>query len=227
MTVDVSRQEGIARISELIALLSQDLQKAQEDSVLLRRVCRNAAWVFRSAMTGMNAMTAALILLGALTSAQAENVLLDALCDPQIEDSFKLMILQVLSDRDGFKPYYVDFEGRLVRLAAGGISNTERKRDNCSRVLQRVCDQLGTRFADAPKVLLPVYIRYLEMYEEPKRKHEAACAAALEYMYFYLKKTALDSSGCADLDHSAPRRLCSVFIRRLIKAAQDSKEKQM
>jgi len=226
LAFDVIRQEGIERVAELIALLGQDLQKTENDPVLLRRVCRNAAWAFRSSMTGKNTRTAALILLSALSSAQAQNVLLDALCDPQVEDSFKLMILQVLSDKDGFKPYYVDYEGRLVRLAAGGVTSTQRKCENSSKVLQRACDQLGARFSDAPKVLLPVYIRYIEMYAEPKRKHEAACAAALEYMYFYLKKIKQDIPEHVYTGRGITRRLRSVFIRRLMKAEQSCAEEQ-
>ena len=120
--VDVTHDEGVSRAAELISKLYVPPDEICAQPASLQRVCRLCDWAFHSPMAGAHTKTVALILMTAMPADEARAVLLDALTDPQLADGVKLNILQVLTARDGFKPYCVDVGGRLVHLAAGGIS---------------------------------------------------------------------------------------------------------
>lgn len=218
--VDVTQQEGVGRARELIALLYADPDEIREDKAELRRICRLCAWAIRSPMAGPHVTTIALIVLNGLNTEQSREALLDALMDPQVADSFKTAVLQVLTTREGFKPYLVDYEGRLVRLAAGGVSTKPaRGNETHQRIVQLVTDMLSPAFPDAPQTLLSVYLQYLECYDPPCARHESACAAALEYVYH------LQAGRAIALDTIARRygvsaRLCGVYVRRLRRALE-------
>ena len=181
---DVIRDEGVSRAAELIKLLYEDPKTMDEDEQLLARVCRMCDWAFYSPMAGPSTKMTALVLLAGLQSEEAKGVLLDLLISPHVSDSLKLSALQVLTAKDGFYPYDVDMGGKLVRLAAGGVSESAvRPKEANSRIVQRVADRLTQKDHNAAKALLKAYLAYLQAYQQPDKKHEAACAAALECWY--------------------------------------------
>ena len=221
---DVTRQEGVSRTMELIGLLYADPDALRADKAALRGACRLCAWAIRSPMAGPNVTTVALIVLGALNTQESRETLLDALTDPQLDDSFKTAILQVLTAREGFHPYDVDFGGRLVRLAAGSTSTQPARCAQAGqRIVQRASDALSPDYPDAPQMLLTLFLVYLERYGVPSGRGEEACAAALEYVYH------LQAGRTVDLRRISSRcgvsvRLCALFARRLERVAQQCAE---
>ena len=181
---DVIREDGIKRAAELMKLLYEDPKTIDEDDRLCQHICRVCDWAFYSPMAGPSTKMTALVLLAGLQSDEAKGVLQDLLLSPHVSDSLKLSALQVLTARDGFYPYDVDMGGKLVRLAAGGVSTEAvHPREANSRVVQRVADRLLHKYGSAAKKLLDAYLAYLQTYPQPDKKHESACAAALEYWY--------------------------------------------
>ena len=182
--LDVTREEGVSRASELFSSLYMDPKAVDDDLSRCFRICRLADWAFRSPMAGSATKTVALLLLSALQSSEVKNTLLDLLVDPQISDSMKLHALQVLTAKEGFYPYEADIGGKLVRLAAGGITekpvNTHQAN---TRIVQRVVDALSINDSHTSQILLEVFLAYLNTYGHPDKKHEASCSAALEYWY--------------------------------------------
>lgn len=216
--VDVTRGEGIERASQMISMLYKDPDAIAADTQLLRRVCRICTWALRSPMVGSSASTVALILMSAIKTPQSREVLEDLLCDPLADQSLKFSVLQILTGKEGFRPYYVDIDGRFVRLAAGGVCSRPVSSKENSRLLQQACDLLSPRFPDAPNVLMPVYLKYMEKYPTPKKEHEPVCVAALVYVY-HLKKR----HDAFDIETMARRigvssRLLALFIRRMLRA---------
>lgn len=224
--LDVTRQEGVSRVRELLALLYADPQEIRADRAQQRRLCRLCAWAIRSPMADSHVTTIALIMLSALNTDATREVLLDALTDPQIADSFKTAVLQVLTSREGFKPYLVDFDGRLVRLAAGGISTKPaRSAQMHQRIVQRVTDALAQSFPDAPQTLLSIYLRYLERCDNPPRRHEPACAAALEYVFHRQSGRKIAEETIA-ARYGVSARLCRVYIRRFQRILKQEEEQR-
>ena len=214
---DVSAQEGSERVSRLISMLYSDPVVLREDGEALRMACRLSAWAFRSLIAGSHGATVALILMTGLDVPQTREVLLDAVMDPGISDAFKAGILQVLSSKEGFKPYDVDFGGRLVRLAAGGVSEKPvRGGEINQKIVQRACDALMPDFPDAPQVLLPVFLQYLKRYEAPQGRMEDACAAALEYVYHVRAGRQIGLDVIAER-YGVSMRLCAMCARRMSK----------
>ena len=217
--VDVTREEGVSRASALIATLYESPDAICEDGARLQAVCRLCGWALRSSMTGSPIRTVALIVLCALDAPQAREVLLDALTDPQMQDSVKRSILQALTAKEGFAPYHVDIDGMLVRMAAGGISeNPGGERD--SRVVQRAYDALSGRFPDAPKALIDIYLTYLRAYGSPRKEEEAACAAALVYIYHWQSGGQVAMPAVARRHGVSVRRL-RLMLRRFARAAAE------
>ena len=183
----------------------------------MRRICRQCFWAIRSPMAGGHVKTVALIVMSALETAETREILLDALTDPHVPDSFKAGVLQVMTSRYGFKPYDVDFGGRLVRLAAGGLSaQPVRSTEMNQKIVQQVSDALAPGFPDAPRVLLPLYLAYADRYGTPKRRSECACCAALEYVY-HLKNGRTVSLEAIAVRYDVPKRLCAMLARRLMR----------
>lgn len=214
--VDFTHQDGIELAKELLALLYEDPEEICADRMKVQRICRQCFWAIRSPMAGSHVKTVALIVMSALETAESTEILLDALVDPHVPDSFKAGVLQVMTSRYGFKPYDVDFGGRLVRLAAGGLSaQPVRSKEMNQRIVQRVSDALAPDFPDAPRVLLPLYLAYAERYGTPKRRSEHACCAALEYVY-HQKGGRSVSLDVIARRYDAPQRLCAMMARRLM-----------
>lgn len=215
--MDITPQEGIAWAKELLALLYEDPAVIREDTERVRRICRQCFWAIHSPMAGSHVKTIVLIILSTIDTEETRGILLDALVDPLAPDSFKAGVLQVLTSKNGFVPYDVDFGGRLVRLAAGGVSSRPvRASEMNQKIVQRVSDALAPEFPDAPRVLLPRYLAYMERYGAPKGRHESACAAALEYVYHKASGRDVDMAVIA-ARYDAPRRLCAAFARRMMK----------
>lgn len=215
--LDVTHQEGVEWAKELLSLLYEDPAVIREDSERVRSICRRCFWAIRSPMAGSHVKTIVLILLSTLDTPETKEVLLDALVDPNVPDSFKAGILQVMTAKNGFVPYDVDFGGRLVRLAAGGVSSQPvRTTEMNQKIVQRVSDALAPEFPDAARFLLPLYLSYMERYGTPKGRHEHACAAALEYVYHEKNGNDVDLHVIA-AKYDVPERLCAVFSRRLMR----------
>jgi len=212
--LEVPHEEGVNRATELLEMLYEDPKEIAADPVKLRTACRLGAWAIRSQIAGPQVTTVALVLLSGIETDMARHTLLDCLTDPAVADSIKMSVLQVLTAKEGFKPYHVDFGGQLVRLAAGGVSSQPvRGSEANAKAVQRVSDALAPEFTDAPRVLLPLYLEYIKVYEQPKGRKEDACAAALEYQYHQLSGHPVGMETIAARWGVSPR-LSSVFVRR-------------
>ena len=111
--LDVPPEEAVNRAMRIISAMAETpLQGTRELYEL-------SAWALRSAIAGTNTALLAMMLMSALETPEALDVLLDALTDPQVSDGVKRAILQALTASRGFQPYDVDIGGRYVRLAAG------------------------------------------------------------------------------------------------------------
>ena len=219
--VDVTHEEGVSRAAELISKLYVSPDEICAQPVSLERVCRLCDWAIHSPMAGSHTKTVALILMTAIPADEARMVLLDALTDPQLADGVKLNILQVLTARDGFRPYCVDVGGRLVHLAAGGISTQPQ---SCSRansqVVQRASDALSEAYPDAPQRVLDMFLRYLAVYPQPKGQEADACAAALEALYHRQAGRHVDEREIAERN-GISKRLLNRMLRRFERCLQE------
>lgn len=215
---DVPREEAARRAAELVAALYEDAAALRGDDARRKALCQLSAWAFRSVVAGPNMAVVAMILMSGIDAPDTREVLLDALTDPQIADSFKLAVLQSLTAREGFAPYDVDMEGRLVRLAAGGATQRPAGLETGQDVVQRAADALMPEFPGAPQALLPLYIQYLNVYGVPGAKEKDACAAALEWTYHHLSGHPVDLATVCGR-YGASRRLCRMIARRLLGAA--------
>lgn len=212
--MDVLRDEGIARASELMELLHRDPGTLNADDI--RRICRLSAWAIRSPMIGMHIRTAALVLLCEADHELCKEVLLDSLTDAQVADSFKMAVLQMLTAKHGFYPYEVDIDGRFVRLAAGGVSaRPAHSMETNQKIVQRAADALSPDYPEAARMMLPLFLRYLEAYGTPDNRHESACAAALEYVFHRSAGREVDMQAIAGR-YSVTRRMCAFFSRRML-----------
>ncbi|MGN0774503.1 MAG: tetratricopeptide repeat protein [Candidatus Ventricola sp.] len=219
--VDVTHEEGVNRAAEIISRLYISPDEICADPASLQRVCRLCEWALHSPMAGSHTKMVALILLTAIPADAAREVLLDALTDPLLADSVKLNILQVLTAKEGFKPYCVDIGGRLVRLAAGGISTQPAHSSMAnSQIVQRASDALSGAYPDAPQALLQVFLRYLEAYPQPKGREEDACAAALEALYGRQAGRAVDERSIARRNGISVR-LLHRMLRRFERCMQE------
>ena len=182
--LDVTREEGISRAAELVSALYLDPKSIDEDQSKCHHVCRLAEWAFHSPMAGSATKTVALLLLSSLQSDEANGLLLDLLLDPLVSDTMKLHVLQMLTAKHGFYPYEVDMGGKLVQLAAGGISKKPvHSGHSNTRIVQRVADVLAKKNPHASESLLNAFLSYLNAYGHPDSRHENACSAALECWY--------------------------------------------
>ena len=219
--VDVTHEEGVSRAAELISKLYVSPDEICAQPASLERVCRLCDWAIHSPMAGAHTKTVALILMTAIPADEARMVLLDALTDPQLADGVKLNILQVLTARDGFRPYCVDVGGRLVHLAAGGISTQPQ---SCSRansqVVQRASDALSEAYPDAPQRVLDMFLRYLAVYPQPKGQEADACAAALEALYHRQVGRHVDEREIAERN-GISKRLLNRMLRRFERCLQE------
>lgn len=221
--LDVPREEGVARAREMLSLLYCDPKEIDESPEKLHTAVRLCDWAMHSPMAGSHAKTVALIVLSALEAPQAREILLDMLTEPQIAESMKMAILQVLTGKEGFKPYLVDIGGRLVRLAAGGVSQQPiRSGQANSQVVQRASDALSGDFPDAPQKLLALYLEYLQAYGEPGKKEEDALAAALEAAFHRQEGRNVKLSVIAERYGVTKRRL-NLYICRLLCSEQKEK----
>lgn len=219
--MDVLRGEGIARASELMELLQTDSRALDRDAV--RRACRLSAWAIRSPMIGVHIRTAALVLLCEADQEPCKEVLLDSLTDAQVADSFKMAALQMLTAKHGFYPYEVDIDGRLVRLAAGGVSaKPTRSMETNQRIVQRAADALSPDYPEAARMMLPLFLRYLEVYETPDSRHDSACAAALEYVFHRSAGRQVNMLVIARR-YGVTKRLCALFARRMLRLLSEER----
>lgn len=214
MGLDVPREEAILRAEQMMKHLSAEQDGTQSPQEDVGHLCRICDWAFRSPYAGAQTKTLALVLLCTLDEEQARETLLDALMNSSLSDSFKKGILQLLTAKEGFKPYIVDIDGRLVRLAAGGVSSKAVAGTVNSRIVQLAADVLAPAFPDAPGVMLKLFLAYLDRYEHPKKRHEQVCAAALECVYHMHHGRQVDVPVIARRWGVSPR-LCRVYTRRL------------
>lgn len=218
--IDVTHEEGVSRAAELISMLYVSPEAICSEQETLHRVCRLCNWAFHSPMAGSHTKTVALILLTAMPADEARQVLLDALTDPLLADAFKLNALQVLTAKEGFKPYCVDIGGRLVRLAAGGVSTQPAQSSQAnSQIVQRASDALSGAYPDAPQAILNMFLRYLEIYPQPKGREEDACAAALELLYHRQSGRHVDEQELAERN-GITMRLLHRILRRFERCMQ-------
>ena len=135
----------------------------------------------------------------------------------------KRAILQALTASRGFQPYDVDIGGRYVRLAAGALSGRTMDGEAARTVVQAACDALSPDFPQAPKMLLPMYIAFLEQNGVPKRREQPACAAALEYLFHRLsgRKVGLNR---ITAKYGVSPRLCRTKANRILRAVRKQAE---
>lgn len=215
--LDVPPEEAVNRAMRIISAMAETpLQGTRELYEL-------SAWALRSAIAGTNTALLAMMLMSALETPEALDVLLDALTDPQVSDGVKRAILQALTALRGFQPYDVDIGGRYVRLAAGALSGRTMDGEAARTVVQAACDALSPDFPQAPKMLLPMYIAFLEQNGVPKRREQPACAAALEYLFHRLsgRKVGLNR---ITAKYGVSPRLCRTKANRILRAVRKQAE---
>ena len=221
---DVTREEGVNRAAELISKLYISPDEVCAEPASLQRVCRLCDWAFHSPMAGTHTKTVALILLTAMPADAAREVLLDALTDPQLADGVKLNILQVLTAKEGFKPYYVDVGGKLVMLVAGGVSTQPMQSGKKnSQIVQRASDALSSAYPDAPQAVLEMFLQYLASYPQPRGREEDACAAALELLYHRQAGRSVDEREIA-ARNGISTRLLHKMLRRFARCMRQESE---
>ena len=215
--LDVPPEEAVNRAVRIISAMAETpLQGTRELYEL-------SAWALRSAIAGTNTALLALMLMSALETPEALDVLLDALTDPQVSDGVKRAILQALTASRGFQPYDVDIGGRYVRLAAGALSGRTMNGEAARTVVQAACDALAPDFPQAPKMLLPMYIAFLEQNGVPKRREQPAYAAALEYLFHRLSGRKVGLNRIA-AKYSVSPRLCRTKANRILRAVRKQAE---
>lgn len=217
--LDVTRQEAASRAMTLIAALYA-AQSSGWDEEQEGELCRLSAWAFRSPVAGEQTAVIALLVMGAMDTERSRGVLRDALTDPQLPDSFKCAVLTELTEKNGFAHDDVDFDGRLVRLAAGAVSSAEGVQAG-QEIVQRACDALTADYPDAPQAILPLWLAYLEREGVPKgRKTASACAGALELLYHEGRGRQVSAEVIARRC-GVSARLCRHFARRIRRAARE------
>ena len=215
--LDVPPEEAVNRAVRIISAMAETpLQGTRELYEL-------SAWALRSAIAGTNTALLALMLMSALETPEALDVLLDALTDPQVSDGVKRAILQALTASRGFQPYDVDIGGRYVRLAASALSGRTMDGEAARTVVQAACDALAPDFPQAPKMLLPMYIAFLEQNGVPKRREQPAYAAALEYLFHRLSGRKVGLNRIAAKYGVSPR-LCRTKANRILRAVRKQAE---
>ena len=215
--LDVPPEEAVNRAMRIISAMAETpLQGTRELYEL-------SAWALRSAIAGTNTALLAMMLMIALETPEALDVLLDALTDPQVSDGVKRAILQALTASRGFQPYDVDIGGRYVRLAAGALSGRTMDGEAARTVVQAACDALSPDFPQAPKMLLPMYIAFLEQNGVPKRREQPACAAALEYLFHRLSGRKVGLNRITSKYGVSPR-LCRTKANRILRAVRKQAE---
>ena len=215
--LDVPPEEAVNRAMRIISAMAETpLQGTRELYEL-------SAWALRSAIAGTNTALLAMMLMSALETPEALDVLLDALTDPQVSDGVKRAILQALTASRGFQPYDVDIGGRYVRLAAGALSGRTMDGEAARTVVQAACDTLAPDFPQAPKMLLPMYIAFLEQNGVPKRREQPAYAAALEYLFHRLSGRKVGLNRIAAKYGVSPR-LCRTKANRILRAVRKQAE---
>ena len=215
--LDVPPEEAVNRAVRIISAMAEtQLQGTRELYEL-------SAWALRSAVAGTNTALLALMLMSALETPEALDVLLDALTDPQVSDGVKRAILQALTASRGFQPYDVDIGGRYVRLAASALSGRTMDGEAARTVVQAACDALAPDFPQAPKMLLPMYIAFLERNGVPKRREQPAYAAALEYLFHRLSGRKVGLNRIAAKYGVSPR-LCRTKANRILRAVRKQAE---
>lgn len=215
--LDVPPEEAVNRAVRIISAMAETpLQGTRELYEL-------SAWALRSAIAGTDTALLALMLMSALETPEALDVLLDALTDPQVSDGVKRAILQALTALRGFQPYDVDIGGRYVRLAAGALSGRTMDGEAARTVVQAACDALAPDFPQAPKMLLPMYIAFLEQNGAPKRREQPAYAAALEYLFHRLSGRKVGLNRIAAKYGVSPR-LCRTKANRILRAVRKQAE---
>ena len=220
--LDVPQEEAASRVMRMLSALYAD--EKDMDDAQNRELCRLSAWAFRSAVAGKNAAMLGVMLLNMLKTEEAHQTMLDALTDPMVNDALKYTLMQVLTAEGAFVPYNVDIGGRLVKLAASGTARTQEGGEAAQEIVQAASDALMPDFPQAPRVLLPLYIAYLERYGLPRAREKAACAAALEYLFHEFKKHRVRLSVIARRN-GVSVRLCRVMVRRMINAVRETERK--
>lgn len=214
--MEVDAQESFRRMSEVMRHLVAAQGGQWPDPSDARDLCRLCAWTIESAAVGAQAKTAAVLLLVGMNSDAARGILEDCLMDAHTDDCFKLSMLKILTAKEGFKPYWVDLDGKLVRLAAGGVSPKPAPRSvSGNSVVQCAADALIKAYPDAPEILLNTYLKYIELYPVPKGNGELACAASLEYAYISLAGGRVPLKRIAG-KYGRSGRLCARYARRIL-----------
>ena len=212
--MDVTAEEAANRAMRIVAAM---LELPQEHPCELYEL---SAWALRSVVGGSNTALFALMLMSAMETPEARDVLLDALTDPQVSDNLKRAGLQALTAAYGFQPYDVDIGGRYVRLAAGAVTGRTMDGEAAQNVVQAAADALAPDFPQAPKMLLPMYIAFLEQNGAPKKREQPACAAALEYLFHRLSGRKVSLRRIAVRCGVLPR-LCRMMAKRILRAVKN------
>lgn len=214
--MDVDGREANGRMVKLLEhftarQLGQELTADAE-----RDICRKCAWAIESSMVGAQVKTVAVILLAGMKSDVAQEVLADCLMDAHMDDQFKLSMLKILTAIEGFKPYWVNLNGKIVRLAAGAVSNQPvQSATSGQKIVQRAADELIRKYPDAPEVLVRAYLKYVERYAEPQKREEAVFVSTLVYAYHRIFGNPISLKTVARKYGHSGRR-CAKYARRMM-----------
>ncbi len=215
---DVTEEEALDRGVKLLAVLHEDPDDVRANPGQMDEICRLARWAMHSVQAGANLTLIAVIVLSVIDTPAAREVLLDALCDPGLDDGLKSSILQAIQAQGGEAPAYADLGGRYVRLAAGASMPMIRGAKACQAVVQRAAEALLPRYPDAADVLLELWIAYLGRYGAVRGRMADACACALEAAYHLCAGRSVRIEAIARR-MGASKRLSMLCVRRIMRAA--------
>lgn len=221
MTQDLTHAEAVNRAYELLSVLHEEPSQLRADPEQLERISKIAQWALYSPQAGENVTLVAIIILSALDTEQTQNVLLDAVMSPKLDDEVKLSILQAMKDHCSQRPEYADLGGRMVRIASGAAISGRAGNETAQEVVQLAADTLLKRYPDAADELLNLWLRCLNRYGLAKGRHAAACSAALE-LSFHLRHGRGVPLRALSRRYGVSRRLINLWASRMMRLQDEN-----
>jgi hypothetical protein len=128
---------------------------------------------------------AMLSLLGTLRGERAEGMLLAVLTDPEQSEAVKREAMSLLTRRGLCGPYYMECEGRVLRVMGQALPPRVTLPPSCERILQAAVDRLTPQYGDVVREVSDIWLPFVQRRQDPGAplKRARVWIAALEYAY--------------------------------------------
>ncbi len=152
---------------------------------------------------------AMLSLLGTLRGERAERLLLMQLTELEQSEGIKREAMALLARRGLCGPYYMENDGRVVRVMGQVLPPRMVLSPSCERILQAAVDRLTPRYGDVVRELSEIWLPYVQRRENPSAplSHARIWIAALEYAYCVRHHVPVDLRGLCARQRISPRNL--------------------